>query len=312
MSVVPNVVGKDSMEAQNGTSGIPSTNSAESVGGAGDSAPLVHISDSVDSVLALRFEEWLSDLECASVRVVNNSDSEAVHDLRVALRRIRSLLKVVRGVYDRQSVESVRGELKRVAEVTDALRDEEALVETMFELELDANCRSAVSRWISGRSGTKRSLRDGVVNLLVGGVLDGPRDRIRALLVRSSTLCRVVDAQCFALCAVMKAESRVDALRSADVADVSGMHSLRIAYKQLRYVVEALWSILSPERRMIAGVASAFQKVLGNMHDCDVAIGVVREASGLNKKTRQAVLEALEARRSRYARQYCRAVLVGV
>ena len=62
-------------------------------------------------------------------------DEEAVHDLRVGIRRMRTFLRACVWLYRRSTVERLAGELRAVAQATNALRDEEVLVETLELLE---------------------------------------------------------------------------------------------------------------------------------------------------------------------------------
>ena len=58
--------------------------------------PTFIVETSLAESVTPKLDAWLDDLDAAIPRVVNDSDGEAVHDLRVAMRRIRSLLKMVR------------------------------------------------------------------------------------------------------------------------------------------------------------------------------------------------------------------------
>ncbi len=91
----------------------------------------------VSIVAGPQVSAWLEQLQGAVTRVKSSKDAEAVHDLRVTLRRTRSLLRVVRTVYGQFHVNLIRVEFKRVADATSALRDAEVLRETLGLLEMD-------------------------------------------------------------------------------------------------------------------------------------------------------------------------------
>lgn len=274
--------------------------------------PTFIVETSLAEAVTPKLDAWLDDLDDAIPRVINNTDSEAVHDLRVAMRRIRSLLRVVRPVFGRFYVKLIRDEVKSVADATGSLRDEEVLAETIAALSLDDAHRRALEPWLARRQQRDESLRGNVVRLLQSGALDAPRTHLRALIRLPVPPGQDKEAHKFARKVVFAAHAQVEALRSADVDDVVRMHDLRIAYKRLRYAVEALGPVLPPELRAWGQVASKFQKVLGNLHDHDVALDVVREAKTLSEDTRAAVLEALRAKRAHYAKQYVELVGFGV
>lgn len=61
-----------------------------------------------------------------------------------------------------------------------------------------------------------------------------------------------------------------------DPANVSALHDMRIAAKRLRYAYEIAEPCLGTEAREGAKRARALQDLLGEIHDCDVLIPLVR------------------------------------
>lgn len=184
------------------------------------------------------------------------------------------------------------------------MRDEEVLAETIRALMLSDEHRKSLEPWLARRAEREKTLRATVVHLLSSGALEEPRKHLRALIRLPVHPDRDKEAIKFSRKVVFSAHAQVEALRTADVEDVVGMHNLRIAYKRLRYGVEALGPALPPELRAWGQVATKFQKVLGNLHDQDVAVEIVRSAKTLPEETRAAVLEALVKMRGRYAQRY--------
>jgi CHAD domain-containing protein len=266
--------------------------------------PSFVVETSLAEVVVPKLDAWLDDLAAAIPRVINHADTEAVHDLRVAMRRIRSLLRVVRSVFGRYYVNLVRTELKQVAGATGSLRDEEVLAETIRALALSGEHRKALEPWLARRAERENALRATVVQLLSSGALEEPRKHLRALIRLPVRPNHDKEALKFSRKVVFSAHAQVEALRTADVEDAVGMHDLRIAYKRLRYAVEALGPALPPELRAWGQVATKFQKVLGSLHDQDVAVEIVRNAKTLSEDTRAAVLEALAKMRGLYAQRY--------
>ncbi len=250
---------------------------------------------SLAAVVTPKLQTWLEDLSGAIPRVMEKQDGEAVHDLRVAIRRIRSLLRVVRPVFGRFHVTRIRQQMQRVASATGQLRDEEVLAETLDALALEPALRAGMGTWLQIRQQRERELREGVIRILSARVLDMPRQQLQALLILPPAPGRDKEAYRFAKRVVIEAQRRIEAL---------GMHDLRIAYKRLRYAVEALSPVLPPELRAWGQVATTFQKILGNLHDHDVAMDTLRAAAELSESTRVGVMQALQDRRVYYAQRY--------
>jgi CHAD domain-containing protein len=272
-----------------------------------ETGPTFVVETSLVSVVVPKFNDWLGDLANAVPRVVNQNDVEAVHDMRVALRRIRSLLRVVREVFGRFHVTRIREEMRQAAAATGALRDEEVLAETLGAIELPAPHPEILASWLSIRAYRERELRNNVIQLLLAGALDAPQSELRALITLPVRPSRDKEATRFARRVVLSVHKEVEALRTVDVTSVQGMHNLRIAYKRLRYAVEALGPVLPAELRAWGQVAAAFQKVLGCMHDYDVALETIRGAVELPEVTRAALVEVLSQKRCEQAQKYCSA-----
>jgi CHAD domain-containing protein len=228
-----------------------------------------------------------------------------VHDLRVALRKLRSVLRVVRRLYGRYHTEAVRAGFKRVADATGALRDEEVLGETLSSLDLSPRARESLAAWLRGRHARhERKLRRDVVALVGGGALDAPLGMLSALLTLPVDPDHDKPAARFARKVVFSALDDIERAQPVDPSDAARLHELRILYKRLRYAIDAFAGVLPPEFEALERAAAAFQKRLGAVHDLDVALDVVEGADGLSPEARAEVLEALGHERERQVDKY--------
>jgi CHAD domain-containing protein len=247
-------------------------------------------------------------------------DEDAVHDLRVAIRRLRTLLKMSRGLVGRWHADVVRSAFRAVMRATGDLRDEEVLEETLGAVAEGPELKG----WLDARRAREAELRRAVVERIRRGDLERAHRLLDALLAFP------VDPRCdvelgrFARRILARARREVARKQEADVEDVTGMHELRIACKELRYSIELLAEALtdpheaapgeSSRRGLPAGPreelerATLLQKRLGELHDVDVAIEVVRDAKALSRRAREQAGTALEALRERRAAKYLRAL----
>jgi CHAD domain-containing protein len=95
-------------------------------------------------------------LAAAIPRVVASSDDEAIHDLRVAIRRLRTMLKMARPLFGRWHSDVVRKGFADVMKATGDLRDEEVLEETLDGL----SEHPAFGLWLGARSTVRRANLD--------------------------------------------------------------------------------------------------------------------------------------------------------
>lgn len=240
--------------------------------------------------------------EAAPRMLVPEDDDEAVHDLRVAIRRMRTLLKMSREVFGRWHTDVVREAFAEVMRATGELRDEEVLEET-----LDGAAQGPeYEAWLRQRKARESRLRKDVKERIARGDLDRARLLLKALLVFPVEPSRNVGLSRFARHTVERARRKVERRRDADVGDVTAMHDLRIAYKELRYSIELLADALPIDARAQLEPAAVFQKRLGELHDVDVATEVLAAAKGLSAAVRDEALASLAALRRKRAAKYLR------
>jgi CHAD domain-containing protein len=242
-----------------------------------------------------------ADLAAAIPRVLDSTDGEAIHDLRVAIRRLRTMLKLVRKVYGGFHADAVRRAFTDVQRATGDLRDEEVLEETLDRAKVD---HPSFREWRGRRRKIERRLRGVVVAGLRKGDLARARKLLGALLGLPVKPKRDRDLAKFARKRVTSARKEVEAQRDVSTDDVEGLHRLRIAYKELRYASELLAGALPADLAALAEPAARFQKRLGEIHDVDVAIATANRARALAPEARRDLLSHLTDLREKRVGKY--------
>jgi CHAD domain-containing protein len=209
---------------------------------------------------------------------------------------------MARTLFGRWHTDVVRTAFKEVMQATGDLRDEEVLEETLA----GAAKADGYEQWLASRKTRERKLRQNVIARIERGDLERARLMLKALLVFPVEPKRNIELSKFARRTVERARRKVEAKRDADVADVTGMHDLRIAYKELRYSIELLSEALPIDARAQLEPATVFQKRLGELHDVDVATQVIEKARGLSIPAREEALASLKALRTKRVAKYLR------
>jgi CHAD domain-containing protein len=246
----------------------------------------------VGPYLTTRLRALDGRLQEVALRVVSSTrDEDAVHDLRVALRRTRTLLEVGGCVFGRFHSDEVRAALRSLQRATGALRDEEVLLELVEGLHLaDPN----VPLWLRVRRRNERRLRRALVRMIEVGELDSGRRLLEALLAFRVDPSRDRKLAKFARRGVAEARRGVERRRATRIDDARALHRLRIAYKRLRYVVEMFAEALPNDLTALAPRASRLQNRLGAVHDVDVVVACVGRARSLSAEARRELLATLE------------------
>jgi CHAD domain-containing protein len=275
---------------------------------------------SAHDLLAPELFALIGSVRHAAARVTasrdrEGGDPEAIHDLRVAIRRLRTALRPARRVYGKRRLRQIGGDLGRFAQATGALRDEEVLREILGALELPARARRELDAWLARRARQERARRRAVVALLTAGgpgrraarppgAPDEDRGRgpegptLAAALARLERRLgrrgpRHIPAATLAEEATFAAIAGVRELSDALPSDAAAMHALRIRFKRLRYTAELFAPVLPDPAAALAKPAARMQKRLGELHDLDEALVRVARARSLSDPAAAAVRRAL-------------------
>ena len=209
--------------------------------------------------------------------------SESIHQMRVALRRMRTGLVVFKTVLPRAEFDFLRTEAKRIASALGPARECDAFRETAERGPLSqnngqVNCEALLAAVRDWRVGAYRSV----------AVLMDDRGttifvlRVQRLLAHMAQWIELPDARLkpalstrkFAIGALDKLNSRV-LRRGRDVLNLSdeARHSLRISLKKLHYGAEFFGSLFDRPRKMRSYIdrVAKLQDILGAQNDAAMA-----------------------------------------
>lgn len=245
----------------------------------------------------------------AGVRL--GEDPEAVHQARVAVRRLRSDLRTFRDALEPSWADPLRDELKWLGRALAGVRDAEVLRERIRSggARLRPQDREAVDRLLEGvdrrRDDARAALLEGLRSERYVALLDA--------LVEASNDPRVLDGIATAPAATAlpslldapwkELTTAVDRLVE-DEGD-EALHAVRIHTKRARYASESVAPVFGKKAHAFAEAAATLQEVLGDHQDAAVADAWLRETAtadpGLALVAGQ--LDALEALAAQDARQ---------
>jgi CHAD domain-containing protein len=204
-------------------------------------------------------------------------DPEDVHDLRVATRRLRALLRTTRPMFDRDWAEGLRAELDFLASALGPVRDLDVLIARLEQdaVELDKGDTVAVSALPSLLRARRATAFDELRSTLES-------DRYYALLAaleRAVQAPPVRDADFDLVKAARKAFARTARLAKALPVDASDgdLHALRIRGKRARYAAELAARLEGRRARRFVKRAKRFQDVLGEHQDAVLAERAIRQ-----------------------------------
>jgi CHAD domain-containing protein len=218
---------------------------------------------------------------------VRTDQDDAVHQMRVACRRLRSVLAVYRDVFEAGQVDALCGELRWLGTVLGRARDTEVVRDRLLAA-VAAEPRQLVRGPVRRRIGTEfrnrlRADRTVVLSALDSGryfalldALDAFRSDPHLAPIGRRRAVRVLPG-------ILRAEHRRlrRAGRAAVLADPAGRdnarHRMRKAARRLRFAAEAAAGGLGRPAERLAARMKAVQDVLGAYQDGVVARAALEE-----------------------------------
>jgi CHAD domain-containing protein len=250
--------------------------------------------DSQTGILLRRFASQVS-------RTAKEDDAEAIHNLRVAIRRLRRCLQVFSGFYPGRSWKKIRRRLADLMDAAGEVRDRDIALELLAAAGISS--RSAVVRQLEG----ERRQAGRMLQLELGRWKE--RDLARKwraeLEVKSMKKAGTVkwNPRAGAAANARRELPRLVAEYFAWVRELVAedpappkLHQARLAGKRLRYTLELFRPCYGSALEQRLDTLKKLQQVLGEVNDTAAAGGLLRKALKPKPAESARVQRFLEAR----------------
>jgi CHAD domain-containing protein len=218
----------------------------------------------------------------AAVRI--GEDPEAVHQARVATRRLRSTLRTFRKLLEPEWTTRLRDELKWLADLLGAVRDADVLLgrfeghlEALPEADAEAG-RRLLRGLVERREADRGRLLAAMGESRYATLLD---DLVAAAL--APALLPGADQPAVEVMPALVAKPwrrlRKTVRAAGDDPTDEELHQVRIRAKRARYAAEAVEPVIGKQAERFADAAADLQDVLGDQHDAVVGEAWLRQAA---------------------------------
>ena len=219
------------------------------------------------------------------------ADIESVHQMRVAIRRMRSLFNLIGAHYRHGNVSEFERGLREIARALGAIRDLDVLILDLgdFQASLPPDSQEALAQVVALLDDRRR-----VSRVRLNKLFDSKRyarflRRFRRFTRRSGRGARKLKRreQPHQLRHVLPLllHERLARVKAYDVAlpaeDDAVLHDLRVECKQLRYALEFFQPILGKSAGRFLEQVKAMQTILGRLNDIAVFIDYVERLDDL-------------------------------
>jgi CHAD domain-containing protein len=227
----------------------------------------------------------------------SGADVEAVHDMRVASRRLREAMRLFAPLYPGRAFARWYSKVRRVTRSLGPVRDADVFIETFGALskQLEEPGRRAVAFLVGQRLGQRERQLE---------LLDRQLENLDLRLARKefARLSAAVEADGqarrplseFAYAQIAERAALVMRLQPDSLAEsqIANQHALRILYKRLRYAVEVFATCYGDRFDAIHDVLTAIQDALGDLHDNHLFLDLVADPAVIAAAARAGVTEA--------------------
>jgi len=226
-------------------------------------------------VIRSAFAEATRRLVLALPGVVLDEDPEAVHQARVATRRLRSNMRTFGPLLDDAWRRALGDELRWLAGLMQPIRDADVMLETLETAARTLDPTRTTTESVLARLLVERQeAREELLTMLQSERTDQLLDRVIAASLSPRVL---EDAHCMAprdlRSLARRAEARVSRAASSvdDATSADELHRMRIAAKRARYAAEAVERYGGKGVKRLARRLAALQDILGDFNDAVVA-----------------------------------------
>jgi CHAD domain-containing protein len=213
-------------------------------------------------------------------------DIEALHDMRVATRRMRAAFDVFEDAFQKKTVNSYLSGLRHTGRLLGSVRDLDVFMEkaNRYLDSLTDDTRHGLDPLLSMWQNQLTEARNKLIyhldsqayqefklgfNYFVQTPGFGSK-RISENISIPIRVCEVAPCLIYSRLAAVRAYGTV-----LNIATIPQLHALRIEFKKLRYALEYFVEVLGSEARLVIDLIKKLQDHLGDLHDADVACQIL-------------------------------------
>jgi len=228
----------------------------------------------------------LSAARAAERRLDDRSDPEALHDFRVAIRRLRSLLRAYRPQLGSSVRKKDRARLRKIQRTTGGGREADVALEwlTKQQRDLAPECLTGLN-WLSAKLLARRRVcaqaLDDEVRQAFKRTAEKLEERLAIMRTEQNLLADRPHATFARTLANLTEAHATDLLvqlgQIARMDDAEALHKARIMSKRLRYLLEPLRAQVA-EAQPVVKKTKRLQELLGDLNDIHVLMDEIYQA----------------------------------
>lgn len=200
---------------------------------------------------------------------------EPLHDMRVAIRRLRNLLKAFRKALSRPEADALEARFRRLSKKLGLARDMDVWMRALKSIRTPGS--DDWREFIQHQRRIQKQKKESLRRILASPSTRSLKADFDRFLTRPAGIFFDTTLKELAAKAVRKSLGRVmKRSRLPPSFSARRVHRLRIACRRARYMAEFFAPMLGKPVDRLAGRLKAVQDVLGDIHDCDICMAHLR------------------------------------
>ena len=216
-------------------------------------------------------------------------DPLGIHDMRVASRRLRSVVRDFSPYLRQRKLNHWRDDIKSVADALGAVRDHDVAIMALEKLALETppEVSAGIEQLANGRRLKRSKARSELEEMLTADALNELQEEFNAALEHGLKAPRhrrgkSMERKSADRLSFRQIGQEIIAQRLQELRDLSPslysplktkpLHRMRLAAKSLRYAIELFAPCWNEQLKAFAKEIARLQTSLGELHDCDMWI----------------------------------------
>ncbi len=223
--------------------------------------------DAAGGFASLQADKYLAELKLQAGLTAKAATQDHVHDLRVAVRRFKSLLKALGPCFQEAEVETILRGLKQIMNRAAGVRDRDIAAELIGETRLPEASAAAV-RFRGKRDAAARILSSSLNRWLRGNVPARWGNGLEAVGVNAAYCAQTVEKTAQeVLGRIAKKHGKRGKKALRDGAPAKTLHRFRIATKEFRYTLDLFAPVCGDSAADRVAELKDLQRILGEIND---------------------------------------------
>ena len=245
--------------------------------------PGIQSTDKMEKAGIIIFNFYFYQMESNEDGTILGEDIEALHDMRVASRRMRVALNIFRDYYTRKKIKKVAKKLRKIGDNLGYVRDLDVIIGKVEEYRAETDGENGVGlSYIHDYLIAKRvKTRDHLIRYLTGTQYNTEKHVIRSF-IDSPKLTDSLEKQEYSvgeetMGIIDYQNMKINNLDAEMLTPtIEHLHKLRIAFKRLRYSIEIFYNSIGDEVAQSIELLKGIQNYLGDINDKSILLDEIK------------------------------------